>query len=68
MTQKQKKQQEDYFKMVLRYSNPNASYLWTNESASYTIVDGKFKPDNSRSRKLMVATTGKTFQDEYMVK
>ena len=68
MTQNQKKQQEDYFKMVLRFSNPNASYLWTNENASYTIVDGKFKPDNSRSRKLMVATTGKTFQDEYMVK
>ncbi len=68
MTQNQKKQQEDYFKMVLRYSNPNASYIWTNENASYTIVDGKFNPDNSRSRKLMVATTGKTFQDEYMVK
>ena len=68
MTQNQKKQQEDYFKMVLRFSNTNASYLWTNENASYTIVDGKFKPDNSRSRKLMVATTGKTFQDEYMVK
>jgi hypothetical protein len=68
MTPNQKKQQEDYFKNVLRFSNPNATYFWTNENASYTIVDGKFSPNNSKSRKVMMATTGKTFHDEFMVK
>lgn len=68
MTNYQKQQQENYFKMVLKFSLPNATYLWPDENATYTIVDGKFKPNNSRSRKVMVATTGKTFQETYMVK
>jgi len=68
MTHNQKQQQENYFKMVLNYSNPNATYFWPNENASYTIVDGKFSPHNSRSRKVMMATTGKTFHETFMVK
>ena len=68
MTPNQKKQQEDYFKKVLNFSNPNATYLWLAENASYTIIDGKFSPNNSRSRKAMMTTTGKTFHDEFMVK
>jgi hypothetical protein len=68
MNHNQKKQQEDYFKKVLNFSNPNAIYFWPAENATYTIVDGKFSPNNSRSRKAMISTTGKTFQETYMVK
>jgi hypothetical protein len=68
MTHNQKQQQENYFKMVLNYSKANATYFWPDENATYTIVDGKFSPNNSRSRKVMMATTGKTFHDEFMVK
>lgn len=68
MNHYQKKQQEDYFKMVLNYAKPNAIYFWPDENATYTIIDGKFSPNNSRSRKAMVATTGKTFQETYMIK
>jgi hypothetical protein len=68
MTHNQKQQQENYFKMVLNYSNPNATYFWPDENATYTIVDGKFSPNNSRSRKAMMATTGKTFHETFMVK
>jgi hypothetical protein len=68
MTPNQKKQQEDYFKMVLKHSNPNGIYFWIDEKATYTIVDGKFSPNNSRSRKAMMTTTGKTFHDDFMVK
>jgi len=68
MNDTQKKQQEDYFKMVLKHSNENGTFIWWAKGASYSILGGKFNPINSKSRKSMMSTTGKTFHDECMVK
>jgi hypothetical protein len=68
MTNSQKLEQEKYFMAVLRFSNDNTHYVWPNENASYKIVNGKFKPNDSKSSKAMVSTTTKEFQDKFMVK
>jgi hypothetical protein len=68
MNHYQKTQNEIFFKKVLNHTKENGIYFYPNENALYTIVDGKFKPHNSKSRKAMVAITGKTFQENFMVK
>ena len=68
MTHSQKLEQGKFFKRVLMMTNNNGIYVWPDAMASYKVVDGKFVPDNKRSRNAMMDTTTKEFHNQFIVK
>lgn len=68
MTHSQKLEQGKFFQRVLMMTKNNGIYVWPDALASYKVVDGKFVPDNKRSRNAMMETTTKEFHNQFMTK